>query len=134
MNPHRKAASRWWVWALVPLAAAAGAWSAFADSAVRVTDYKYGAVDTYGLSIRVWGVHLRREIVHGTLATLRAQALTRERQWRWGLSAASACVGGGLAAVVAATLFVGRQKLPQWEPGVPPESDSSCWNQTPKMG
>ena len=105
MDPPRKISRRWWVWVLVPLAALAGAMSAFPDPAVRTVEYKYGAMSTYGLDVRVWGVRLQKERVTGTPATLRAQALVREQQWRWRLATGSALVSGRAAAVVAAALF-----------------------------
>src|SRR4051812_49912593 len=101
MDAPRKSVARWLVWALVPLAAGAGAYSAFAEPAVRTVE-----VRSYGLEVHVWGVRLHREAIRGTPATLHALALARESQWRFGLAAATAWVSGGVAAAAAAAVFV----------------------------
>src|SRR3954470_20333467 len=121
MAPRRKATPRWWVWALVPVAAVAGALSANADAAVRTAEYGYGAVSTYGLDVRVWGLRLHKERVHGTPATLHAQALVRERQWRFRLAAASALASGFMAAVAVTVYWHFPRR--QGRTGLPPESD-----------
>ena len=101
---------------MVPLAAAAGALSAFAEPAVRVTHSKLGAESRFLVSVRVWGAHLHREVVNVTTTNLAARSLSLDRQWRWGLAAASGWFSGGAAAVVAAALFAGLRKPPQLRP------------------
>jgi hypothetical protein len=106
MDAPRKSVARWLVWALVPLAAGAGAYSAFAEPAVRTVEIRYGQMNSYGLEVHVWGVRLHREGIRGTPATLHALALARESQWRFGLAAATAWVSGGAAAAAAAAVFL----------------------------
>jgi hypothetical protein len=106
MDAPRKTVARWLVWGFVPLAAGAGAYSAFAEPAVRTVEIRYGQMSTYGLEVHVWGVRLHRESIRGTPATLYALALARESQWRFGLAAATAWVSGGVTAAAAAAVFV----------------------------
>jgi hypothetical protein len=83
----------------------AGALSAFAEPAVRTAEYKFGAMNMYGLDVRVWGVRLHQERINVTRTNLQAQALMREHQWRLGLAATTAWISGGAAAAIAAALF-----------------------------
>jgi hypothetical protein len=95
---------------LVSLAVAVAGLSAFAASGVRTAEYKYGQMSTYGLDVHVWGVRFHREIVHGTLATLHAQALVREHQWRSELETTSALAGAAAVLMIVASVTWGGRR------------------------